>query len=267
MLLVGEKGAGHELCARFLHAPETPWEHLEEPGPLATEPLELAERVRGGVLFVPETDSLGRLEQKGLHLLVGKAERYNLRVVCGATPAVHGLHEQGRFDAALYQVLAGIVLEVPALREHAEDVPDLAKAMLEHWVEAKVCPPRSFSTAALNALRQAEWPGNLPQLENAVKTLALTALAEEIAAEDVERLLRQHKAQVEAEAPPPALDLPLDQPLREAREAFERLYFEHHIAKAGGNMSRVAENVGLERTHLYRKLKQLDIRFSRRGED
>jgi DNA-binding NtrC family response regulator len=60
--------------------------------------------------------------------------------------------------------------------------------------------------------------------------------------------------------------LPLDLPLREAREVFERVYFDHHIALAGGNMSRVAERVGLERTHLYRKLKQLGIRFSRRGE-
>ena len=62
-------------------------------------------------------------------------------------------------------------------------------------------------------------------------------------------------------------DLPLDLPLREARDAFERVYFEHHIAKESGNMSRVADSVGLERTHLYRKLKQLNIRFSRRGDD
>ena len=60
------------------------------------------------------------------------------------------------------------------------------------------------------------------------------------------------------------MGLPLDMPLREVRDIFERAYFEHHIAKAGGNMSRVAENVGLERTHLYRKLKQLGVKFSRK---
>jgi DNA-binding NtrC family response regulator len=67
--------------------------------------------------------------------------------------------------------------------------------------------------------------------------------------------------------PSVAHGLQLDLPLREARDAFERIYFEHHIARDGGNMSRVAETVGLERTHLYRKLKQLGIRLARRSED
>ena len=72
-----------------------------------------------------------------------------------------------------------------------------------------------------------------------------------------------------AAAPPTAAPsaLPLDLPLREARDAFERVYFEHHIGKEGGNMSRVADSVGLERTHLYRKLKQLGIKLARRSEE
>jgi len=62
-------------------------------------------------------------------------------------------------------------------------------------------------------------------------------------------------------------DLPFDLPLREARDAFERVYFEYHIAREGGNISRVAETVGLERTHLYRKLKQLGIRLARKNDE
>jgi len=147
------------------------------------------------------------------------------------------------------------------LREHREDIPDLASRMLAKYVESKEAPPCHFSTAALNALRNEYWPGNLAQLNNVVKTLALTSLNEEVSVQDVSRVLAQFGP---AEVAETRLGLPLDMPLREVRDIFERAYFEHHIAKAGGNMSRVAENVGLERTHLYRKLKQLGVKFSRK---
>jgi DNA-binding NtrC family response regulator len=68
-------------------------------------------------------------------------------------------------------------------------------------------------------------------------------------------------------APPPGIDVPLDQPLREARDAFERVYFEHHLAREGWSMTRVAEKTGLERTHLYRKLKQLGIELARKDKN
>jgi len=131
-------------------------------------------------------------------------------------------------------------------------------------IEVKETPARHFSTAALNALRNYDWPGNLNQLESVVRTLALTAVGEEISVNDVNQALPSYGAPPAVAAPSA---LPLDLPLREARDAFERVYFEHHIAKEGGNMSRVADSVGLERTHLYRKLKQLGIKLARRAED
>jgi DNA-binding NtrC family response regulator len=112
----------------------------------------------------------------------------------------------------------------------------------------------------LNALRNYEWPGNLSQLQSVVRTLALTALGEQVTLEDVNRALPQAPA-----APRLSHDLPFDLPLRDARDAFERVYFEYHIAREGGNISRVAESVGLERTHLYRKLKQLGIKLARKN--
>jgi len=102
----------------------------------------------------------------------------------------------------------------------------------------------------------------LNQLESTVRSLAITASGEEISLGDVNQALSLFGAQ-QATAP----GLPLDLTLREAREAFERVYFEHHIAKEGGNMSRVADSVGLERTHLYRKLKQLGIKLNRRNDE
>jgi len=133
-------------------------------------------------------------------------------------------------------------------------------------VETSACAYREFETAALNMLRNADWPGNLSQLDSVVRNLMQTSLNEKITVDDVRRVLEQFKSlqpeengnQVEAIAK--GLLVNLDQPLREARDDFERLYFEYQIQKADKNMSRVAEAAELERTHLYRKLKQLGIK-------
>ena len=116
----------------------------------------------------------------------------------------------------------------------------------------------------LTALSNAYWPGNLDHLASFLQNLAL--LRGEITAEHVKRVLG------EAALPNPALAPEItsrffEMPLREAREAFERIYFEQLLGKEQSNMSKVAEKAGLERTHLYRKLKQLSIRFARRTDD
>jgi DNA-binding NtrC family response regulator len=256
VLFIGEEGAGAEVCARSLHQPNTPWVVPENLSRLAESPLEFVERARDGLLFLPEVGGLGKLEQKGLMLLLQKLEKYNVRLVCATARPLSALAESGAFDTGLFHALSALTLRIPSLREHREDIPELAKLTLAQLIENRECPPRHFSMAALNALRNENWPGNLPQLNNVVTTLALTALSEEISEEDVRRTLSQFAAAAPAE---PAFPLPLDLPLREARDEFERVYFEHHIKRAGGNMSRVADTVGLERTHLYRKLKQLGI--------
>ena len=261
VLLVAEPGCGIELCARFLHARNTPWVALESNGTLAEAPLDLLAQAREGTLFVHEVAELTRMEQKGLLLLLSKLDRYNARVVVGATRPLADLVAAGGFDPRLYAAISGTTIRVPSLREHREDIPDLANLVLSQMIEAKEVPAREFSTAALNALRNYDWPGNLLQLQVSVQSLAQTALDDQISLEEVERNLPQpvHVAQ-------PAYDLPFDLPLRDARDAFERVYFEYHIGKEGGNISRVADTVGLERTHLYRKLKQLGIKVTRRDE-
>ncbi|MGH8640507.1 MAG: helix-turn-helix domain-containing protein, partial [Burkholderiales bacterium] len=187
-------------------------------------------------------------------------ERYNVRLLSGASRDLAELVAHGAFDSRLFGVLAATTIRVPSLREHREDVTDIANLVLSRMVEAKEAPARQFTTAALNALRNYDWPGNLVQLESAVRTLALTCAGEQISIEEVSRALPQRGPMSHF-----GQDLPLDLPLRDARDAFERVYFEYHIAREGGNISRVAETVGLERTHLYRKLKQLGIRLARRN--
>jgi two-component system, NtrC family, nitrogen regulation response regulator NtrX len=262
LLLVAEPGSSVELCARFVHQPNASWLAPDNLSVLAEAPLDLLSQAREGTLFVHEVGDLTRIEQKGLLLIVGKLDKYNTRLICATARALPELVAQGGFDARLYAAIATVTVHVPSLREHREDIPDLANLFLLRSIEAKEVASRHFNTAALNALRNYDWPGNLNQLESTVRSLAITASGEEISVGDVSQALSLFGTQ-QATAP----GLPLDLTLREAREAFERVYFEHHIAKEGGNMSRVADSVGLERTHLYRKLKQLGIKLNRRNDD
>ena len=270
LLMVAEPGSGVELCARFVHQPNSlpgkpnaPWIEPESLAVLAEAPLDLLSQAREGTLFLAEVGDLNRTEQKGLLLIAGKLDKYNTRLICATSRVLPELVAQGGFDAKLYAAIAAVTVNVPSLRQHREDIPDLANLFLLRSIEAKEVTPRHFSTAALNALRNYDWPGNLNQLESVVHTLALTSAGEEIGVSDVTQALPAFGVP-RAAAPG---DLALDLPLREARDAFERVYFEHHITKEGGNMSRVADSVGLERTHLYRKLKQLGIKLVRRTEE
>ncbi len=258
VVLVGEPGSGIEICARVLHARNTPWVAPETTAQLAAEPIELLNKARDGTVFVHDVAGLSRAEQKGMLLLLSKVPRYNTRVVCGATRPLADVAAEGAFDPQLYELLSAMTITIPSLRQHRDDIPEVAGLALARMVEAKEITPRQFSTAALNALRNFDWPGNITQLESVVRTLAQTAQGDEISADDVWRALPE-AAQVQ-QAPA------FDQPLREARDAFERAYFEYHLGKEGGNISRVAEIVGLERTHLYRKLKQLGVKLTRRDE-
>lgn len=261
VLLSGEPGSGFELCARFLHPVNTPWVEIVDRAPLISSPAAYLEKVENGTLYLPEVSQLSKMEQKGLSLLIDKLNGGSARLVCASCKDMGSLIAAGEFDAQLFYKLSAVSVQVPALREHREDVPDIANFMLTQLIEGGECPARKFTVAALNQLRHFDWPGNLPQLNNVVRTLAITALSDEIDSEDVVRVVSPLK---QASSPPLGQMIPLDAPLREARDVFERLYFEHLIGKEGGSMTKVAEKAGLERTHLYRKLKQLNIRHGKR---
>jgi two-component system, NtrC family, nitrogen regulation response regulator NtrX len=258
LLLRGERGVRAELFARLLAAPGAPF--LAGAELLSQPPSELLARAASGVLFIADLSRLGHAEQRNLEFLLARAEKHRVRVVSFSPFDVRTLVEKCDFGADLGARLGELTLKLPTVREFAEDVPDLASRMLAQLVEARACPPRRFAIAALNALRHHAWPGNLAELESVVKDLALSSLEEELQLEDVARVLS-------ARAAPGTLpEVAFDRPYREAREAFERVYFEHLLARENGSMSRVAERSGLERTHLYRKLKALGLPVGRREE-
>jgi two-component system nitrogen regulation response regulator NtrX len=258
LLLRGERGMRAELFARLLAPPAAPF--LAGGELLSESPSDLLARGAGGILFLPDLTRLGRTEQRALEFLLARADKHKMRLVSFSPCDTRTLAERHEFDAELATRLGELTLRLPALREFAEDVPDLASLMLAQLVESRLCPPRRLSIAALNALRHYAWPGNMAELEGVVKDLALGSLEEEVQLEDVERVLGGRST---AAVLP---DLMLERPYREAREAFERVYFEHLLSREHGSMSRVAERSGLERTHLYRKLKALGLPVGRREE-
>ena len=258
LMLRGERGMRAELFARLLVPAGAPF--VEGAQMLDEAPSELLGKAAGGVLFLPDLSRLERAEQRHLEFLLPRADKHKARLVSFSPVDVRALVDKHEFDADLCMRLAELTLKLPAVREFAEDVPDLASLKLAQLVEARLCPPRRLAIAALNALRHHSWPGNLAELESVVKDLAFTSLDEELGLPDVERVLA-------ARGSPGALpEVTLDRPYREAREAFERVYFENLLAREHGSMSRVAERSGLERTHLYRKLKALGLPVGRREE-
>ena len=261
LLLKSATGSIAEICARTLQTPKTPWLDLSvSSAPLSQEMLANAS---GGILFVADLMLLGKLQQKNLIFALERLEKYKLQLIAASSRPLSALTELG-WEPALIARLGEVWLTLPQISSHPDEVPEIATLILAHLVERNEVPARSFSSAALNALRLHPWQGEWVELLAIVKNLALTALEEQITLEDVSGLLRHESS--ENPQPPPALPL-FDTPLREAREAFERLYFEHHLRNERANMTRIAERTGLERTHLYRKLKQLGLNVRRRSDD
>jgi DNA-binding NtrC family response regulator len=256
LLLRAPAGSIVELAARTLQSPGKAWIDLgHDSNPLT---LELLAQANGGVLFCDELARLTRLQQKNLAFALERLERNNLRLVAATTHDAAFLAAQG-WEEELLKSLFDVSVGLPSLAELKDDIPDLATHILAQLVESGETPNRRLAVAAQNALRQHAWPEGCAQLKSAVKSLALAALEEEIGAEEVQHLLSPGAAAL-PEVPPGLLPEMMALPLREAREMFEKLYFEHHLRLEGGSMTRLAEKTGLERTHLYRKLKDLGLR-------
>lgn len=261
LLLRSASGVIAELCARSLLPPNAPWLDLSSlSGPLSSEMLQES---AGGVAFVADLAFLGRLQQMNLAFAIDRLEKNGLLLVCGSSRPQTALLDNG-WDSALLGRLHEIWLALPPLAEHADEVPEIASLLLAQLVERGEVPLKRFTVDALNAMRLHRWPGDWPELLAAVKNLALSTLGDEVVDSDVRRLLA---ADGEGGRQLVSLLPFFEQPLRAARDDFERLYFEHQLRQENGNMTRVAEKSGLERTHLYRKLKQLGLHPTRRSEE
>ncbi|MCB1806727.1 MAG: sigma-54-dependent Fis family transcriptional regulator, partial [Candidatus Competibacteraceae bacterium] len=283
VLIFGEPGTGKEIFARFLHAnsPRRAGPFVDVGvGSIAREnsALELfgseqddkihygrLEQASGGTLFLDELADMdletqaklaGALEN-GSFLRIGGKEtvQVDVRIVAATHRDLEREIAEGRFREDLYYQLNVVPIQLPPLHEHIEDVPDLLNYYVNYFVDQEGLSYRRFSMAAQNRLRNYSWPGNIRELKNLVQRLLILGSGEEISQEEVEAAISNtppSKAQ-------DVSDIPLSLPLREARERFERSYLLQQFRECDGNVARLAERVGMERTNLYRKLRALGI--------
>jgi len=283
VLITGEPGSGKANAARYLHAHSARKNSpFVEVSLAAVPPVQLAAQLFGqeqrgsiipgsfeqavtGTLLLNEISHLDSttqarlldvLEQKRF-MRVGGHEPIELdvRIIAASDKNLPTAVEDKTFREDLYYLLNVVPLRVPSLREHHEDVPELINFYINWMADNEHLPYRKFTTGALNLLRNYSWPGNVRELRNMVQRLLILNRGEEVTEAEVEQTLGGSPP-VSAEAYPPTL---MELPLRDARDHFEKAYLEHHLKRTGGNVAEVARLSGMERTHLYRKLKQLGV--------
>jgi two-component system nitrogen regulation response regulator NtrX len=291
VLISGEPGTGRGAFARYMHGlsrradePLTILTAASVTNSNAAEQLlgteqggEISagafERAAGGTLVIDELTDLGSEAQKILFGILDSGNFTRIgsnqptpidtRVVATVSPDYEARIEAGELRRDLVSQLGELKLRVPPLREYAEDVPELLSYYVDKLVDAEGLTFRRFSVAAQNRLRNYPWPENVHELKNLVRRLLLSDTDEDITLEEVE---------AEITTATPAQELLVKQdwlalPLREAREHFERAYLEKQLVLCGGKVGQLATRVGMERTHLYRKLRSLGIDFKSVGAD
>lgn len=291
VLISGEPGSGKEIIARYIHAQsplrDRPFVEVAV-GSMSPEnsAAELfgsesgdkvhygrLEQANGGVLFLGNITDMDLQTQSRLlsvfqthsFLRMGGTEpvSVDIRVIATTSRDLEKEVSEGRFREDLYYHLNVVPLTVPGLREHSQDIPELLNYYVDRFVIQENLPYREFSTAAQNRLRNYPWPGNIRELKNLVQRLLILGSGSAIDVEEVEMALSTvQKPAMAAESS----SLPMDMPLREAREQFEKLYLEHQLKEVGGSVGKLAKRVGMERTHLYRKLRSLGIDIKKGGE-
>ncbi len=261
VLLSGEAGSPFEVVARYFHKPNTPWIEPEKTEYIVDMAADLLQKAVGGVLYLGDIAQYSKNIQQGILCLLEKAERQNVRIICACSQPLDEMLNNPNHDEKLLSILSGLNVSIPPLRSQPDDIVFLVNKIASELSETQKIPIVRFSNGAVNILRQYDWPGNFGQLQNVVKNLVLACEGNEVDESAAAVVVGQFGKLPSADT---MGGFNFNMPLRELREELERRYFEYHIAQEGQNMSRVAQKVGLERTHLYRKLKQLGIQFSRR---
>ena len=291
VLLTGEPGSGREACARSIHANSSRRDEplitlsaaavtadnaaalllgVETPAGVEAGYLEQAD---GGTLFVGDLQDLCPEAQRILYGVIDQGEYsrvgrtkpipLDVRILASVDSAAHVDPARAGLRPDLLTMLSAAVVAVPALREHAEDMSELLQHLVDRLVDSNQYPFRRFSVAAQNRLRHYPWPGNVRELANLVEGLLASGKSDEVGLEELEAFLPRAST---ADAPLIERDL-LSMPLREAREHFERAYLTEQLSLCGGKVGQLAKRVGMERTHLYRKLRALGVDFRQTSGD
>lgn len=296
VLISGPAGSGKEIVARQIHLnssraqgpfvvvncaslhPDRLAEMLFGGTKTAGEDTPgLLERADGGTLLLDEVGDMPLASQSSIIRILQdqKVERINahgpvevdVRVIATTNRDLRAEVKKGLFREELFYRLSVVPVQVPSLADRREDVPELARHLMERAAAAEGLPRRTLGEDAITALQAYPWPGNVRQLRNAINWLLILApgnvgdhiradmLPPEINSETPQMLKLQRSDEI------------MTLPLREAREMFEREYLMAQVIRYGGNISRTADFVGMERSALHRKLKSLGVSTDARRRD
>jgi len=293
VLFTGEPGSGKSKYSRLLHRLSDRSEQAYIELGVATLDIDnsarelfgsetegkiyqgLLEQAAKGTLYIDDIGDmdlatqgrlLSTLETGKFHRIGGsEALSLNCRIIAASQYQLEQLVSQAKFKSELYFQLNVLQVKIPPLREHCEDVPDLLNYYRDRFVQQEQFNYRNFSIAALNKLRNYSWPGNLIELKNLVQRLLIVSDLESITLEEVESSIEyqtQKQDNIDSgtdDIQDNALQSLFAFPLKEARELFEKAYLEEKLITVGGSVGKVAQLAGVERTHLYRKMKTLGI--------
>jgi two-component system nitrogen regulation response regulator NtrX len=227
------------------------------------------EEAHGGTLFIDEIGDMPRETQnKILRVLVDQTFQrvgstskvsVDVRIVSSTGRDIEAEVAAGKFREDLYHRLSVVPIRVPPLAERREDIPELVQYFMEQISQATGLPVRRIAADALAVLQSHDWPGNVRQLRNNVERLMILAGGDAEAEVGADMLPQDVGSMVPTMPRGDGGEHLMGLPLREAREAFEREYLRAQISRFGGNISRTAEFVGMERSALHRKLKALGM--------
>ncbi|MBM38238.1 MAG: transcriptional regulator [Woeseia sp.] len=291
VLIIGEPGTGRGAFARYMHslskrsngpiinvtAASLTQDNAEEKlfgnENNGDKSIGYLESANGGTLVIDEISDLddkvqktllGAIEEEQFIRVNGiKFVKLNTRIIATVNSKYERYLDNGNLRKDLVSKINTFNLRVPPLREYSEDVPDLLSYYVDKLVDAEQLTFRRFSVAAQNRLRNYPWPDNVRELKHLVRLLLLSGNEDDITLEEVE--IEVSNA-ISNEEPLVKQDL-LSLPLRKAREKFERSYLQQQLVLCEGKVGQLAKRVGIERTHLYRKLRSLDIDFKSAGND
>ena len=281
LLLIGEPGSGRVLFAQYAHdsnpsiagafiqlrcdtlSATNPHRDLYGEETNGAVSMGYLESAVNGTLFLTDIEQMPiaaqqclrqAIEQQGFSRVGGTVRvPFRCRIMASSrTELIHGV-KQGSLDATLAHLVSSSTLFIKPLREHPEDVPALLEGFVNWHVEVEGLPYRHFTVAAQNRLRNLDWPGNLLEVKNLVQRILLYGGPTEVERAEVDKALGLVGSS--------GATMPLrhELPLREARADFERQYLMYCLQEAQGNIGDLAKHVGMESTHLYRKLRSLNI--------
>ncbi|AVP99794.1 transcriptional regulator [Ahniella affigens] len=285
VLIRGEVGTGKETLARFVHAASSRAANAFVRFAAASLPPEqqrvalfgaemdsvikpgVLDQAQGGTLYLDELMALGEEVQARLSKALeagqflrdggSRPQNINFRLIASSSRALERELQAGQLREDLYYQLNVLQASAPPLRDRLDDIPVLVRYLVDLMGRRDQLPERRFTDAALQELRKHQWPANLRELRNLLQRVLILGQGD-VEVEEVQAalglLVPNGQAKASNEAP---IDLGVS--LRDARDQFERLYLMRQMKRCGGSMSKLAASAGMERTHLYRKFKDLGI--------